>query len=181
MLKKYFIEGKYIIPINKYYHAVLVSFVFMLVSFLSIVNSVQILLSDSNIFPPTFFVDVAVFLFFSNSFLWYLFGVETLCYSKETIIITKSNRLITIKRRIKISSYESASINPVESKIQNVVYFSSKFRAFPFWLQMGKVTINRNNKSFTAFNGLSDLECVALINEMDNKIFQLRKNVNHDS
>lgn len=102
---------------------------------------------------------------FANYFLWLFKGKEKLFLENDLLEHTRTNGIITIRKNYEIKKIKN--ILTAEKQFKSDSFIDTKReliketqRAFPFWLNMGKIKFQYENKNINLFNGLDNHEMI---------------------
>lgn len=151
------------VPVKKYYSHI---FVFGLGGIISISICFFVLIKSLIISHQVKFEIIGgIILGFTliNYALWLLIGKEKMLIEINSIVITKTNKLLTLSKTYEINKitkikkrekqYESDSFLDVRRE-----RIKEKQRAFPFWINMGRISFSYKTNGITVFSGLKDSE-----------------------
>jgi hypothetical protein len=113
---------------------------------------------------------------FANYTLWLFIGKEILFIENDLIEYKRTNGIITILKNYKIEKIKN--IHTKEKKFKSDSFIDTERemikemqRAFPFWINMGKIKFQHQNKNINILNGLNNSEieevCELLKNETE--------------
>ena len=152
-----------IVPVKKYYSHI---FVFGLGGVITISFCIFFLLK-SIIFSHKFHFEqigsLILGFIFLNYALWLIAGNEKMHIYRDSILITKTNKLITLKKTYEINKIIKITKREKQYKSESFLderreRIKEKQRAFPFWQNMGRISFSYKTNGITIFSGLDDSE-----------------------
>ena len=164
-----------IVPVKKYYSHI---FVFGLGGITTILFCVFFLLKSiilSHKFHFELIGSLILGFIFINYALWLIAGKEKMHIYRDSILITKTNTLITLKKTYEINKI--IKINKREKEYKSDSFLDvrreriiEKQRAFPFWQNMGRISFSYKTNGITIFSGLEDSELEIVYKLMKEKV-----------
>ena len=168
-------EIQIIVPVTKYYSYIFVFGVssIMMISILIFWTLKAIITYDFNL--PEKFIGYLIFgPIFLNIALWLLIGTEKIILRKDTLELTKSNRIITFKKSYELK--EIKNITVVDKKYKSESFLDTKRekirekQRLPFWWKMGKILFEYKGKKTNILNGLNNSEMSEVCEILKNEI-----------
>jgi hypothetical protein len=102
---------------------------------------------------------------FANYSLWLFNGKEILFLENDLIEYVRTNGIITIRKNYEIRKIKNIVTREKQFKSDSFLDTKRELiketqRAFPFWLNMGKIKFQYENKNINLFNGLDNHEMI---------------------
>lgn len=153
-----------IVPVTKYWMLLFlfgVSSIIMVPLFILLIIKMIITLNfniDQEVCGLLLFTPI-----FANYFLWIYRGKEKLFIENDLLEHIRTNGIITIRKNYEIKKIKN--IITAEKQFKSDSFIDTKReliketqRAFPLWLNMGKIKFQYENKNISLFNGLNTYE-----------------------
>ncbi|WP_367768757.1 hypothetical protein AB3G33_09805 [Flavobacterium sp. WC2421] len=168
-----------IVPVTKYWmHLFLfgITSIIMVPLFIFVILKIIITLNFN--FPQELYGLLICTPIFANYALWLYKGKEILSIENDLIEYIRTNGIITIRKKYEIQKIKN--ITTKEKKFKSDSFIDTKRelikemqRAFPFWINMGKINFQYQEKNINILNGINNSEmsevCELLINEIEKR------------
>ncbi len=173
-----------VVPVTKYYGHI---FVFGLTSIIMIPSIIIIIIilikavfTLNFNFPEQLYGYLIFGLPFATYSLWLLIGKEKILIKNDIIEITKTNGILTFRKSYDIKKIKN--IETIKKKYKSDSFIDTKRenireirKAFPFWINMGKIKFQYENKNISIFNGLNNSEMIEVCEILKSEVEKRNK------
>jgi hypothetical protein len=170
-----------IVPVTRYWMHL---FVFGIPSIIMgpffILVIIKIIFTLNFNFPPEIYGLLLFTPIFTNYSLWLFKGKETLFFENDSLGYIRTNGIITIRKKYEIKKIKN--IITIEKQFKSDSFIDTKReiikdtqRAFPFWLNMGKINFQYGNKNINILNGLDNYEMIEVCKILNTELEKTNK------
>lgn len=162
-------KQEFIFPVKKIAVIIVLLGVFILAYSLPFIKALIDVYNNKKVDIDVMYFVLSAFIFYGVMFLlWLIKGTEKLVFTNDYMEITKSNTIITLSKKyyykniteieIRENTYQ---INPkIDSKLEAIV---EKRRAFPFWINMGKIKFKYKGRSINIISEIKEYDALEII------------------